>query len=369
MTTTDRADLPPPQHHGDDEEEALSFPFAETPAPGALAAVGEGIRWLRMPLPFDGLDHINLYVLDGATGYTLLDSGIGTDEARDVWRCLLAGPLSDKPVERVVITHFHPDHAGLAGWLVEETGAPLHMTRSEYFYARTFQLEGHKHPPEEVLRFFERAGMSRQALGKMKKARYDNYARATAKMPLSYRRLRGGDRMASDGRDWEIHIGSGHSPEHACLFEPQARILVSGDQILPRITSNVGVWPGEPYANPLADWLASIDHFRGLPDDTLVLPAHHDPFYGLHIRLEEIRRAHMRRLRGLIEHCAEPRSAIEAFPALFKRRLKGMDFVLATAESLAHLHFLEAGGYLERRIEGRVHRFVSVKPYGEGDAS
>ena len=366
MASTEAADLPPPQHHGDDREEALEFPFSGAPEPGRLMAIDEAISWLRMPLPFQGLDHINLYVLDDGAAYTLVDSGLATDEARAIWRRLLAGPLSDKPVGRIVITHFHPDHAGLAGWLSDHTGAPIWMTRTEFFFARTFQLETAPHPPKAAVDFFQRAGFSDQALDKLKAARYDNYSRATSRLPLDYRRLKAGDRLESGGRNWTVRIGSGHSPEHACLHEEEAGLLISGDQILPRITSNVGVYPGEPYANPLADWLESIARFSELPERTLVLPAHHDPFIGVRKRLEEIRGSHTRRLRALSKHCAEPRSAIEAFVALFKRRLKGMDFILATAESLAHLHYLEAGGFLVRRIDGPVHRFLTVRPYDSG---
>ena len=363
MASKQSVDLPPPQHRGDDRAGALEYPFSEVPGPGELLAIDQRISWLRMPLPFRRLDHINLYVLDDGETYTLVDSGLATDEARRIWRRLFDGPLSDKPVGRIVITHFHPDHSGLAGWLAEETGAPIWMTRNEFFYARTFQLDAHEHPPQSAVDFFERAGFSEQALEKLKEARYDNYAQATSRLPLDYRRLKAGDRVKSGEYSWTIRIGSGHSPEHACLYEAAAGILISGDQILPRITSNVGVYPGEPYANPLDDWLESIDRFSQLPETTLVLPAHHDPFIGVRKRLGKIRRSHIRRLVALSKHCAEPRSAIEAFPVLFKRRLKGMDFVLATAESLAHLHYLEAGGYLERRIDGAVHRFASLRPY------
>ena len=197
MASNDPEDLPPPQHHGNDKEDALEFPFAETPGPGELWPLDDGIWWLRMPLPFQGLDHINLYVLDDGDAYTIVDSGLATDQARQIWRDLLAGPLSDKPVTRIVITHFHPDHAGLAGWLAEQTGAPIFMTRTEFFYARTFQLETHKHPPEAVQIFFERAGYPEQAMAKLREARYDNYARATSKLPLEYRRLKAGADAAS----------------------------------------------------------------------------------------------------------------------------------------------------------------------------
>jgi glyoxylase-like metal-dependent hydrolase (beta-lactamase superfamily II) len=369
MAARDTADLPPPQHHGDDKEEALEFPFTEVPEPGQLLPIDEKISWLRMPLPFQGLDHINLYVLDDGEAYTLVDSGLATDEARAIWRQLFDGPLSDKPVGRIVITHFHPDHAGLAGWLSDETGAPIWMTRNEFFFARTFQLDATPKAPEAAIIFFQRAGFSEPAIEKLRQARYDNYARATSKLPLDYRRLKEGDQLQNGARNWTIRIGSGHSPEHACLYEAEAKILISGDQILPRITSNVGVYPGEPYANPLADWLDSIERFSQLPETTLVLPAHHDPFIGLRKRLDEIRGSHIRRLKSLSAHCKVPCSAIEAFPVLFKRRLKGMDFILATAESLAHLHYLEAGGYLERHIDGPVHRFQTVRPYDNAAGS
>ena len=173
MAATDTADLPPPQHHGDDKEEALEFPFDETPGPGELMPIDDKISWLRMPLPFQGLDHINLYVLDDGEAYTLVDSGLATDEGRAVWRKLFAGPLSDKPVGRIVITHFHPDHSGLAGWLCEETGAPIWMTRTEFFFARTFQLDAAPQPPQAALDFFERAGFSDQAMEKLKAARWE----------------------------------------------------------------------------------------------------------------------------------------------------------------------------------------------------
>ncbi|MEE8370909.1 MAG: MBL fold metallo-hydrolase [Sphingomonadales bacterium] len=363
MEVDEAAGLPLPQHRDSGIDEVLDFPFKDAPERGALIPIADGLYWLRMPLPFGSLDHINLYVLDDGEAYTLVDTGLSTSMVRDIWKDLLAGPLSSKPVARIMVTHYHPDHAGLAGWLAEELGVDIWMSRTEFLFARTLQLDATPEVPPAVIDFFARAGFPKPALQIMKGAGHNNYARGVWPLPISFRRLKDGDDFVSGQRKWKVVEGSGHSPEHACLFDASENILISGDQVLPRITSNIGVWPSEPMANPLDNWFRSIERLRGLPGDTLVLPAHHEPFRGLHKRLDEIWDSHVRRLKAVSKICLEPCSAIEAFPALFKRKLKGMDYVLATAESLAHLHYLEVEGYLERLEGESVTRFRAIKAF------
>lgn len=336
----------------------LRFPWPQPPAPGEVQEVAPGILWLRMPLPF-GLDHINLYLLRDGDGWVVVDTGLNSAQTREVWERVFVEVLAGMPLRAVICTHFHSDHSGVLGWLAERFHCPVFMTAAE------FQLL-HLGAPQELepswafLDFFQKAGFSSEqarALLPMMQAPHFR-----PELPSSFRRLRENHQLNIGGRRWQVVIGRGHSPEHACLYAEEGGLLISGDQVLPRITSTVGVQVSEPDADPLRDWLASIERLRELPDNVLVLPAHERPFYNLHQRLEQLQTHHQSHLDKLLSLCDEPRSARELMAELFPNTQNHFDELMANGETLAHVNYLVAEGRLTRDVENGVFRYRCTHP-------
>lgn len=322
----------------------LSYPWEAAPEAGQAVEVADGVLWLRQPLPFE-LDHINVWAIRDGDGWAVVDTGARTKEAMAAWDQALAGPLGGKPVTRVFCTHMHPDHVGLAGWLTRRFDARLWMSRLEYTTCRMLVADTGREAPEEAARFYASVGWTPEQIDGWRK-RFGGFGKAVHTMPDSYRRLEDGDAVAIGGREWRVVMGNGHSPEHVCLYREEDGVLISGDQVLPKISSNVSVWPTEPEADPLTDWLDSIDKLeRELPADVLVLPSHGLPFHGLHTRLATLRRGHERSLDRLERLIAgEPRRAVDVFGALFARSVGDGLLGMATGESLAHLNCLKRRG-------------------------
>ncbi len=332
---------------------ALDYPFDTPPDPGEAVEVAPGVLWIRMPLPFT-LAHINLWAIADGERWTLVDSGLRSPETASAWRRLRDGALGGRGIERVVVTHMHPDHVGMAGWITRRTGCRLWMTRLEYLTCRVLVADTGRDAPEDGTRFYRRAGWDDDALEHYR-ARFGEFGKHTYALPDSYRRIVDGETIRIGAHDWRVITGSGHSPEHACLHCPELGLLVSGDQVLPRISSNVSVFPTEPDADPLGDWMDSLAKLtREVPDDVLVLPAHNEPFRGLHARLRHLAQGHERSLERLRASIAEPKRAIDVFGALFARRIDDPGLLgMATGESLAHLNYLLARG--EARVEVDAH--------------
>lgn len=334
-----------------DKPTALTYPFPEKPAPGSALEVAPGVWWLRMPLPFV-LNHINVWALEDGEGWTLVDTGVHNPATVEAWESVLAGTCGGRPVHRVLVTHMHPDHVGMAGWLVRRFGCPLWMSRLEYLTCRVLVADTGREAPEDGVRFYRQAGWSEESLDQYRK-RFGGFGRNVFALPERYHRLSDGDRLRIGGHDWEVVVGRGHSPEHACLYCPALKVLISGDQVLPRISSNVSVFPTEPEADPLGDWIESLAEVRRrVPDDVLVLPSHNEPFSGLHARLEQLAQGHERALERLLARVGELGAcrAVDVFPALFAREI-GSDSQLlsmATGESIAHLNHLRARGRVRR---------------------
>lgn len=317
------------------------YEFDARPEPGDTMPVADGIHWLRMPLPFD-LDHINLWLLEDAGGWAIVDTGVGSSTSKDIWRRTFGDTMRGLPVTHVIATHLHPDHMGCAGWLTREFGVDLWMTRGEYMLARLLVADTGRPAPEEGIRFYKAAGFSAEELEDYRE-RFGFFGRLVSKLPESYVRIHEDDRLAIGDDTWQVLIGRGHSPEHACLYCEQRNLLLSGDQVLPTISANVGVWPTEPAANPLKHWLESLTALRErIPEDVLVLPAHGKPFRGAHGRIDRIVSEHRRRLETLHEHLAEPCRAVDTFGVLFGRRVPGSHRQMATGEAIAHLNYLLA---------------------------
>lgn len=325
---------------------SIAYEFDLRPEHGDLNPVADGVEWLRMPLPF-ALSHINLWMLRDKDAVAIVDTGINSNKSQEIWREALA----DRQLSRVLVTHLHPDHVGLAGWLCDEYGVELSMTQSEYLLCRILVADTGKPAPAAGVNFYKAAGFGDNALTRYQEL-FGMFGRVVAPLPESYRRLRDNDLVSVDGSDWRVIIGRGHSPEHACLFNAEKNVLISGDQLLPRISSNVSVHPTEPYANPLRDWLESLADLKTkIPDDVLVLPAHGSPFRGAHARLDALISEHNDGLEKLIELCAEPRRAVDVFPALFKARISGSNLIMATGEATAHLNYLLADGSLTAELD------------------
>lgn len=330
------------------ENPALSFPVGRRPELTELVEVAPGIHWIRMAIPIPGLEFINLWAIQEDGGWTVVDTGTRSSRIQGWWQAIFDGAFQGKPVTRVICTHFHPDHIGQAGFLCGRFGAPLWMTLTDWTFGRMLAAEASAEVPVYVLDFYRRIGFGEAALDAFRERGFNNFARQVEPIPSQFVRIAEADRIDIGGRQWQVIIGRGHSHEHASLYCAELGVLISGDMVLPKISPHIGVYPGEPEANPLKLFLGSLDSFRHLPADTLVLPSHGDPFVGLHTRLDQLVQHHDVRLTALKAFCTEPRTALDTVPVLFKRQLDLKHTFMAIGESLAHLHYLVADGSLER---------------------
>lgn len=346
-------------------ESQLHFPFGDTlPAPGAALEVAPGVKWLRMGLPF-ALDHVNLWLLrdrlDGREGWAIVDCGIDDAATRAAWEGVFASALEGLPVLRVLATHMHPDHLGLAHWLTERWGCGLWISSTDWLAARLSSQSTSGHGGAAAAAHFARHGLrAREAQDKVR-ARGGYYASMVPAVPAQHHRLMDGAGLDLAGREWRCIAGHGHAPEHIALHQPQAGVLISGDMVLPRISTNVSVIDVEPEADPLRLYLASLERLQTLPADTLVLPSHGRPFGGaaasggrggLHTRLAQLAEHHAERLAEVLAACAAaPRSAADLLPVLFRRPLDLHQTTFAIGEAIAHLHALWFQGRLVRRLD------------------
>lgn len=328
--------------------DAIHHPFASPPAEGAATEVAPGILWLRLPLPM-ALDHVNIYALEDGDGWTIIDTGMSTRRSKTIWKALLAGPLHGKPVTRVILTHHHPDHVGLVGWF-QSRGARLLATRTAWLYARMLTLDVQDRPSDEALTFYRRAGLSEAELARKAAERPFNFADIVDPMPLGFHRLTEGCTVIVGRRFWTVRMGHGHAPEHATLWSDDG-IILGGDQLLPGISANIGVYPTEPDGDPLTDWLDSCRNFMPLAtDDQLILPGHKLPFTGLPFRLSQMIENHENALLRLLDHLSTPRTAMQCFVPLFGREVGATEQSFALVESVAHLNCLLRRGLVLRSL-------------------
>lgn len=326
----------------------LRYPWEDPPAEGEAIEVAEGVLWIRLPLPM-ALDHVNVYALDDGASWTIVDTGFASKRSRAIWAKVLAGPLAGKPVGRVIVTHHHPDHVGLAGWFQKEHGATLWTTRTAWLFSRMLQLDEQAVPAPETIAFYQSAGMDPDILEARRNERPFNFADVVAPMPLGFTRIKEGDVVRIGGRDWDVRIGNGHAPEHATFWSRDDNLVLSGDQILPSISSNIGVYATEPEADPVGDWMEACERLsRYAREDHLVLGGHKVPFTGLPLRMKQLIDNHHGALKRLLDYLAEPRVAGECFPPLFKRSIGASEYGLALVEAFAHLNHLYQTGQASR---------------------
>lgn len=333
--------------------EPLIYPFQALPSLGQAIEVAPGVLWLRKAVP-GGVNHVNVWALADGDGWTLVDTGMQTTETVASWETAFLSALAGRRVSRVICTHMHPDHIGMAGWLTRRFDCQLWITRLEYVTCRMLTVDASREVPVDAVRFYRAAGWNDEAI-EVYKARLGAFREYLYALPDSFRRVTDGDELEIGGRIWQAVIGRGHSPEHLCLYCPELAVLISGDQVLPRISSNVSVYPDEPEANPLADWLASIASIpHRVADDALVLPSHNEPFRGLHARLRQLNNWHEEVLGRLRHALREPKRVMDVFEILFRRRVSSDVLPFATGEAIAHLNYL-------------IHRRQAVREIDAGD--
>ncbi len=339
----------PESHPLTAEATGLVHPWPEPPAGGTAIQVAPGIQWIRMPLPF-ALDHINLWLLEDEGGVTVVDTGVGLPPTRDLWDKLFAGALASRPIVRVLVTHFHPDHMGNAEWLARRFGVELWCPQAEWLMAQLGWQGMGGNDAEKRMSHYRRHGVAEAHIEAFR-GRGNHYRQLVPSVAAQFRAVREGDVLTIGARRWHAFTVLGHAPEHACLRCPEAGVLISGDQVLPKITTNVSVWPDQPRGNPLRLYLDSLARFRPLAAETLVLPSHGLPFRGLHLRLDYLRHHHDERLAATVDALVEPRTAAELVPVLFRRQLDTHQLGFAIGETLAHLHYLEAEGQAARLVD------------------
>ena len=329
----------------------LKFPWEEPPRAGEAIEVAEGIFWVRPPLPMR-LDHVNCYALDEGDHWTLVDTGMNTTASREAWEAVLTGPLRSKPIGRIVITHHHPDHIGLLGWFAERFDVEIWSTRLGYMMARMMTLDVQEFPSEAQIAFRRLSGQPEEGVQAYAQEPAWKFAKVVAPIPIGFNAIRAGETFRMGGRDWHIHFGHGHAPDHATFWTDD--VVLAGDQIIPGISSNIGVWALEPEGNPLRDWLESCRRLRGVANnsDALILPGHKLPFHGVDFRLAQLIENHESALTRITNTLADgPHTAAGMFMPIFKRDITGTQYGLALAESVAHMNYLHQAGRVTRTLE------------------
>ena len=341
---------------------SLTYPIAEPPAPGAVTAVAPGVYWLRMPLPFV-LNHINLWLLEDGDGWTIVDCGFATDEARGCWEQIFAQHLNGKPVKRVIVTHFHPDHIGLCDWLCEQHKLMPWMTKAEYLQAHLVHNRLGGIEPVHLRELMMRHGLDAARM-KWIEARDNLYPRGVPTLPRAHRRILDNEAITIGAHTWRVVVGHGHSPEHASLVCEKLGVFIAGDMLLPRISTNVSVWPAEPESDPVGEFLDSLARYATLDANTLVLPSHGLPFHGLHARVDALHEHHRTRLDRLTAACVTPQAAVDVLPVLFERKFDDHHLLFAMGEAIAHLNYLMHRGTLRRFVNsGGTYQFENTGKY------
>jgi glyoxylase-like metal-dependent hydrolase (beta-lactamase superfamily II) len=324
----------------------LVFPMAEPPPPGGVVEVAPGILWARIPLPFR-LNHINVYLIEDGKGWAVLDTGIGNDATKTIWDALTSGPLAGRPLTRLIVTHYHPDHIGLAGWLCEQHDLQLLTSQTSYLSSQNISLRPGALDAKPYRDFYLRHGLDAATTQRVATQGH-NYLRMVSELPPTFMRLVAGDTLKIGGRSFDVLTGNGHAPEQVMLYCGADNIFLAADQVLAKITPNISVWAVDPEGDPLGLYIRSLTELRtDIPADALVLPGHQLPFYGLHARSRELIAHHESRCAIIAEACrTAPRSAAELVPVLFSRELDPHQMSFAFSEVQAHVNYMLRKGEL-----------------------
>ena len=329
-------------------ETRLEFPIDMVPKSGTSYTINEHVRWVRMPLPMS-LNHINLWALGSNDNLTLVDTGMHLDDTKNAWKNLIQA--ENLTIQDVVVTHMHPDHIGMAGWFVKNYKTSFSMSRTDYLQCRMLAADTGNHIPQEAIDFYTQAGMTEQQINAFMK-KFGFFGSIIHPLPHSYNRLKEHDILTINGVEWSAIEGRGHTLEHLCFFSKELNMFISGDQLLPTISSHVGIFPTEPEANPVEDWILSCHKLiKVLPEDVLVLPAHGRPFLGAHKRLNALIQHHETSLEKLHRALVKPKRAVDVFDILFKREIDDGNLIMATGESLGHLNCLIYRGLAKKYID------------------
>jgi glyoxylase-like metal-dependent hydrolase (beta-lactamase superfamily II) len=334
----------------------LNLPIPSGPNPTTVTA---GIDWLRLPLPF-ALDHINIWLLRDGAGWVIVDTGFGTQESKSIWLEMGEKRFANEPVNAIVVTHFHPDHIGLADWLGQQFDAETTMTQTEFLMAQSLHAGVGHGNVDEMLGFFRMHGVDQAYLDELEPfyAQGNPYPRGAPSLPKYFQRICDDDELEIGDQTWKVWVGHGHSPEHACLYDEQRGVLISGDLLLPKITSNVSVWPAGREDDPLRWYLDSLDAMAELPDETIVLPSHGQPFTGLRSRITALQEHHDERLGAVLKSCDKPMTGGEVCRVLFKREMDAHQIRFAMGEAVAHLNYLWHADELVRELDNDgIYRF------------
>ena len=358
----------------------LRFPFPDAPAPGERISVLPGLDWVRLPLPF-ALDHVNCWYLYGEGGGSsisgesrddggrgtggrigrddggdvLIDSGLNTPAIHACWQAIFKSqPLP----QQLLVTHFHPDHSGLAGWFAEK-GVRVISSEIEMDIARRIYAQSDAENVERQLAWYQQHGIPEQALAKASQ-RGNTFRKGTVKPPQQLRYVRASDKLTFAGQEYEVLTGRGHAPDMIMLYSESQKLLIAADQILPSISPNISLMPGLPSADPLADFLSDLDGLLKLPEETLVLPSHGLPFYGLRERIKALQLHHEERLEQIHAALGEPTTACALFPVLFSRELDAQQLYFALGETVAHLQYLKNQSLVESEERAGVMYFRAV---------
>ena len=328
------------------EESRLSFPYEEPPERGAVIELAPGILWTRIPLPFR-LDHVNIYLIEDGDGWAVLDTGIGDQPTRDLWHALAGGALAGRRLTRLIVTHYHPDHIGLAGWLCERHDIPLFTTQTAYLGCLTISLSPGSLDAKPYRDFYARHGMAPETVD-LVSSQGHSYLKMVAPLPPTFSRVVDGDTLTIGGREFRALTGDGHAPEQLMLYCPSENVFLAADQVIARISPNISVWAVNPDGDPLGLYLRSLKRLKtDIPADALVLPGHQLPFHGLHERCDELAEHHAGRCALIAEACAtKPHSVADLVPVLFTRALDPHQLSFAFSEVHAHVNFMLKRGEL-----------------------
>ena len=327
----------------------LEYIFDETPDFGSRLQVADGVFWIRMPLPM-ALDHINLWLLEDGNGWTLVDTGLYTRLSENIWSKFLEESLDQRPINRIIVTHFHPDHVGMAGWLIERTKAEFWMPRTEWLYARLLTCDNSEQFVDSTIEYYRRAGGDPDYLERLKE-KGPMFPGIVSDVPLTIRRIVDNEIITIGSENWKIVVGNGHSPEHACLLSESLSIFICGDLVLPRISPHIGVYADAQDNNPLDDYLNTLQNLHSIPNNVMVLPSHNEPYRGLHQRLDSLSIHHARRLGQFLSACEKPSTATEIARQVFKKHLDSSQLGLAVAETIAHLNYLMFNKKIKRESD------------------